>query len=68
MGEDERRRGSEKRALCMLCGEREADPTVAAFVGGSCCRACAEDIDAHLGGIEPDPLPFEYGYEPARVA
>lgn len=68
MGKSERGERPGKRAMCGLCNEREADPTVAVFVGGLCCRACAEDIDAQLGGVEPSPLPFEYGYQPARVA
>lgn len=64
------RRAVRLHAPCALCNEREADPTVAVFVGGSCCRACAEDVDAQLGGVEPDALPFEYGYgvELPRVA
>jgi len=51
------------RPLCALCEDREADPTVAVFCGGLCCRACAEDIDAALDrapSAEPSPLPHEF--------
>lgn len=68
MGKSERGERPGKRALCGVCNEREADASVAVFVSGSCCRACADDADAQLGSVVPDPLPFEYGYEPARVA
>lgn len=57
-----------ERACCALCGEREADPTVAVFTGRASCAACAADIDEQLGRVEVDPLPFELGYMPARVA
>lgn len=53
------------RPMCALCLDREADPTVAVFCGGLCCRACAEDIDAaldHPPCAEPNPLPHELAW------